>query len=191
MGKLNRLEVKAFADAMFKAAGLKPVKKDSKWQMWVIARVLGFMKIVDKKRFMKYYAITFRGKCYLPFESGIPTNDFPLLEQVLLITHECEHGYQQLKEGWRFNKNYIFSSAKRGMYEAEANTAVMEIYYHLTGKLVSSSYLARKLKNYACTENDIKLVEKKLELAQKAVKLGGVTTKAAKRAIKTLEKKRS
>ncbi|MCP4678293.1 MAG: hypothetical protein GY854_22830, partial [Deltaproteobacteria bacterium] len=124
-----------------------------------------------------------------PFIIGEPNDKWDLKSQLDTCVHEHVHVDQLIRHGFaRYAYRYLFSTAKRSMYEAEAYRSNMEMYFWRYGRLPSVKKLAAKLKNYGCRSVDIKAVEKYLAASAMAVKQGAIINRASQIGIRWLER---
>ncbi|MCP4677319.1 MAG: hypothetical protein GY854_17755, partial [Deltaproteobacteria bacterium] len=102
----------------------KATAKEMRAAGWFLDR-LGTM---DRKTFLANYTTTIGKKIYTPFIIGEPNDKWSLLAQLITCVHEHVHVDQSKRHGFaRYAYRYLFSTAKRSMYEAEAYRSNMEM----------------------------------------------------------------
>jgi hypothetical protein len=147
--------------------------------------------------FLKNYAITIPnpfGKTliYLPWVAGVATR-VSLYDQVRRLAHEAQHAVQIIHDGdTTFAVYYLNNPAMRAHYESLALHPELEIHFWYTGKPATATILSRmakKLKAYRCSAEDIVVTEKHLVKYNKIVARGSVSSEAGKAAIKWLEER--
>jgi hypothetical protein len=182
--KLTPEIVVAFWKHMQSKYQFEVINKAKASEMKAVAKFLGRMGIMDADTFMKRYATTIGNRVYIPFEIG--TGD--LISQVCLCVHETQHTVQFDRNPIKFAALYCASSAGRAHYEADAMTTDMEMTFFLTGRVLDPVKNADRLKAYAVSEADIKVVRKHLKAVASFVKDGGVVSGTSKTAIAWLKK---
>jgi len=174
---------------MTRTYGTRVVDKDKAWEMRLVAAVLARMGIVDRREFMRRYTTTIGKRIYVPFDIGNSDARYDLWGQITVCVHEHQHVEQLLRDGWlKFMGRYLLSSAARATYEAEALRSNLELTFWRFGRIPDLGRLARKLSDYACSDADIAMVERMLELSAETVRRGGVVNRASQKAIAWLER---
>jgi len=165
------------------------VSKANSTEMRVVASALKLMGVLDAQVFMSDFVTTLWRTIYVPFKIGDERSSWSLWDQITVCVHEHQHVEQLIQDGWlRFTTQYLTSSAKRAVYEAEAYRCDMELWFWKTGNLLNSGSLVKTLGNYNCKASDIRLAEHLLNFSAITVKKGGVINMASQLAIKYLEK---
>ena len=173
--------VRAFSRHMLNYYDLEVVQKTDSAFMKLLAWFLNTIGVMDKKAFMENASTTIGNKIYLPFILGEASDKFPLTNQVSILTHECQHKVQRLKDSKAFYFRYLFSSAKRAAYEADAYRVNLELYFWYTGRLLKIDAIAKAIQgNYGCTSNDAAMAKKILERSVRLVVEGLIVSKATK-----------
>jgi hypothetical protein len=176
--------VRAFWDFMSHEYSTTVVDKAGAVEMQVAAWGLGLMGILDAKTFLRRYTTTIGRRIYVPFDPGIPHEDWGLWEQIGVCVHEHQHVVQLDREGWvLFAGKYLGSKAARAAYEVEAYRCNMELQFWRTGEVLDPAELASRLKHYACGATDIQVAEKALRMSAATVSHGGVASRAARKAL--------
>ena len=183
--KLTGTLVKDFWRYMTRKYKTRVVSKANADEMHLVAGALAAMGIMDAKKFLEKYTTTLWGTIYVPFVPGDRETD--LVAQVTICVHEHVH-VRQFKDP-EFAAEYLRSSAKRALHEAEAYRATMEMFHLFFGTFPAASALAKGLKSYACTPADIEVAKTYLEKAAAVIKKGGVVTPESKVALAWLKKK--
>lgn len=166
----------------------RTVPKADATEMKAVASALKLMGILDADAFMTKFVTTLWRRIYVPFTVGEIGSSWSLWDQIVVCVHEHQHVEQLQRDGWfKFTTQYLTSSAKRAMYEAEAYRSDMEMWFWRTGELLSPHSLAGSLVSYNCKVGDIRTVEIALEMSSITVKKGGVINRASQRAIEYLE----
>jgi hypothetical protein len=159
---------------------LRLIDKRDAEEMRFLGDVLEQLGVMDQQSFLEDYATTIGRSVYLPFELGDP-NSRALLYQAMTICHEAQHGHQHSTKGRsRWAIKYVADPAYRAAQEAEAMTTSCEVYYLLTGGVLTPERQAEKLTNYALGADDIATVTKRLTSAFRTVDAGGISTAAGK-----------
>lgn len=175
--------VRRLWDHMEKSFGSHRARKEGP-EMRTIANMLDEMGVLDGQDFLRRYTTTLGRTIYTPFEIGVPSPGYDLAAQARTCVHEHQHVQQFLEGGPRFSLDYLTDSAHRAAYETEAMKCNLEVHFWLTGKLLDVAAMARGLKYYACTDDDIVVVTRALSMIAKTVEKGGVSSDAGKVAIK-------
>ena len=181
--------VRDFWRHMTRAYGTRVIDKNSAWEMRLVGLFLSRIKVLDKDDFLRRYTTTIGKRIYTPFEIGVPDERYDLWGQISVCVHEHQHVEQLLRDGWlKFAGRYLASSAARASYEAEALRSNLELTFWRLGRIPDLGRLARKLRDYACSDGDIAMVERMLELSAETVRRGGVVNRASQKAIAWLER---
>lgn len=160
------------------------VNKNSSLEMRAIATFLSLIKVANREAFLRSFATTVGRKIYVPFDIGTPIDGWSLWGQVTVCVHECHHVHQYDKLGAvMFNWQYLMSTARRALIEAEAYRCNMEIYWARTGQILSPATLAAQLKSYAVTDADVAVVERILSSSAVTIQQGGIASPASKEAL--------
>lgn len=183
--RLSGDDVVAFYGYMKKKFGTMVIEKADAVEMRVVAASLALMGIMDVQKFLKKYATTVGNRVYVPFEVG--SDEVSLVDQIALLVHEHVHVGQFEANG--FVPEYLLNSGKRALHECSAYRATMEMVFYLTGRCPSPSKLAKGLKAYMCSDEDIAVADKYLNLASEVVKGSGVITEESKVAIAWLRRR--
>lgn len=179
--------VQEFWDFMSGHYGSRVIKRSNAWEMKVVARFLSLIRAMDVQTFMNEYATTLGSRIYIPFEIGVPQEDWSLWGQITTCVHEHQHVYQYDKEGRTFMWKYLLRSSGRAHYEADAYRCNLEMYYWRYGRMRDTHRLAEMLRAYKCNETDIAVTEKQFNLSVKTIEQGAIINDASRRAIKWLE----
>lgn len=184
-------DVKAFWKYMSNKYNFDIVTKGNAAEMKIIAWALDQMDIQNQSDFLKKYTTTvclggWRA-VYVPFEIGKGTQA-QLIHQISVAVHESQHIVQADRDPTQPLK-YLASDTSRAYYEADGYRATMEMYWFLTGRLLSPRTLANKLRGYSVGAADRRIAEKHLVIAAKVVKRGGVITGTSKVAIRWWKRK--
>jgi hypothetical protein len=148
-------------------------------------RVGGFLDLIgvlDKDAFMDNYATTIFDTIYLPFDIG----DFSVvspLSQVALAVHEHEHVVQYDGDPVEFCFMYMATKSSRAHWEAEAYRTGMELIYKLTGTMPNADYVARKILNYGCGDDEVQYIRQFLLMSQHPMKHGAIISDVTHRAL--------
>lgn len=156
--------------------------------MKMIGWFLDVIGVQDKNMFMNDYATTIKRKIYVPFFVG--GNELTLIQQVMICVHEHQHIEQYNRLKGKYTMGYLFNSHKRALYEAEAYSTNIEIYYWLTGRIMNTKELANKLKEYGCNDDDIKVAKKVLDETVTNVINGKYMHKSTLIALEELKKRK-
>jgi len=183
--RIQPTQVSDFWKYMCRRYGTKVVSKANAVEMQAVAGALAAMGIMDAKKFMEKYTTTVGNTIYVPFYPGNIETD--LVAQVAICAHEHVH-VRQFK-GIDYAADYLLSSSKRALYEAEAYRATMEMFYPFIGTFPAASALAKGLKAYACTPEDIEVAKTYLEKAAAVIRKGGIITPESQVALAWLKKK--
>jgi len=179
--------VEDFWAYMAKQYGTKVVRKSSSAKMKVIGRLLAALGVMSYGHFMRF-ATTLKRTIYIPFEIGVADEHWSLWDQIVVCVHEHQHVEQYLEEGSKYERRYLFRSAKRATYEAEANRSNFELFFWRYGFLPDAAERARKLKHYGCSGLDIEVTEKYLLISGETIKRGGVINRSSKLALPWLNR---
>ena len=181
-------DVKDFWAFMSKTYGTRIINKNNAAEMKAVGELLRIMGVMDKEAFLKNYTTTLGKTIYIPKSIGFEDANWSLWGQVVICVHEHIHVYQDEQSGGLiYEWQYVTNSADRANYEAEAYRADMELSWRYQGSMPSAKSLAAKLKNYACTNVDIKVAEKQLALSIPAIKAGVILHPVTKVAIGWLD----
>ena len=162
--------VRAFSRHMLDYYDLEVVQKTDSAFMKLLAWVLNTIGVMDKKAFMENASTTIGNKIYLPFVLGEASDKFTFPNQISILTHECQHKVQRLKDGRGFYFSYLFSSAKRAAYEADGYRVNLELFFWYTGHLLNINAISTAIqKNYGCTKADAEMAKTILERASRLV----------------------
>jgi hypothetical protein len=153
--------VKDFWDYMCTHYGTKWKYKGDAWEAKVIAWFLDKLKIVDKETWMRRYSFVLGRTIYTPYRPGEISEEFPAVNQISSCVHEHEHWRDACYKGkLKWDWQYLTSGSKRAIAEGKAYSTNIEVYHwYSNGKILSVKQIAKVLKNYACTEEDIKLAK--------------------------------
>lgn len=164
------------------------INKNNSAFMRVVGQFLDGLKILDKERFLEQYTTTIGRTIYVPFVIGEESVEFPLLNQVSILTHECVHVCQYRDEDMTFVLAYLFDSMARAAYEAQAMAANMEIrmWNDSTIDDIDCAKSAEKLRDYNCNDEEIQIVVPMLKTKKSIVSQGGLITEPGKVAISYL-----
>jgi hypothetical protein len=167
------------------AYGSKLARKDAP-EMLLIANMLEEMGVQGSDLFLRRYTTTLGKTIYTPFDVGVESPGYDFASQIRTCVHEHQHVKQFLDAGPKFSLDYLTDSAHRAAYEVEAMKCNMEIHFWLFGKLPGINGMAWKLTDYACTDADIGVTIKALEMIARTVEQGGVSSDAGKVAVNWL-----
>jgi hypothetical protein len=166
-----------FYNYMEKIYGSKTIYKKDSLLMKSAGTMLDLFGILDKKKFMPKYATTILKNIYVPFVVGQANDKWDLKQQVSCCVHEHMHVEQYQKENLKFLFNYTFNSRKRAIYEIQAYSTNLEMYFYDTGKILDSTYIANKLSSYGCNKKDIEIAKSILDRKIRIIKFGGVLSR--------------
>lgn len=167
-------DVESFWKYFCKKYGTRVVVKAEAVEMQVVAEALATMGIMNATRFLKDFTTTLGRNIYTPFIPGNCVSTADCISQIAICVHEHVH-VRQFKDP-AYAAEYLGSSSKRALHEAEAYRASMEMLYLLSGRMPRADVLAAKLKNYACTSADVEVVRVYLRKAAIVVRGGGLVT---------------
>lgn len=181
--------VRDFWRHMTRAYGTRIIDKNSAWEMRLVGLFLSRIKVLDKDDFLRRYTTTIGKRIYTPFDVGVPDDRYGLWGQISVCIHEHQHVEQLLRDGWlKFAGRYLISSAARAAYEAEAYRCNMELHFWRHGEIPDLQLLAKRLEHYGCSQGDIDMVERMLELSAETVRRGGIVNRASQKAIAWLNR---
>jgi hypothetical protein len=183
---LNSQSVESFWESMDEEYNSVTEQKTKSSFMKVIGWFLDVIGVQNKDLFMEDYATTIKRTIYVPFHIG--GNEISLIQQVVTCVHEHQHIEQYNRLKGKYMLGYLFNSRKRALYEAEAYSTNIEIYYWLTGKVLNTAGLANILKEYGCDGGDINAAKKVLDETVANVVKGKYTHKATLIALEELKK---
>jgi hypothetical protein len=187
--QLDSSIVKEIAIKLSNHYNTKMISKSQSTFILIIANILSIFKIIDKNKFMKFYATTILKTIYLPFEVGDEKNsDWSLNSQLAIITHEHQHVQQSNKLGAvNFIFKYLFNNYQRMLLEVEAYTCNLEINFYLIDDVYDIKYIVSSLKNYAISDENIVIAEDKLIRAKNLVLSKVISTESSNFVIKNLD----
>ena len=162
------------------------IDKSNAKEMQIAGWALELMDIQDSDDFLKRYTTTIGRNIYVPFEIGEGSQS-KLKLQLCTLAHEAQHVVQFRRNSGKFVFRYLTSDAARASYEADALRANMEMYWYMTGKLLSPKKLSDSLVGYSIGDDDRRVVYKNLMISSKVVKRGGVITGTSKTLIKWMQ----
>jgi len=194
---LNAQLVRDFYAHMTQRFGARVVPKGSALEMKLAAEFLELgrlfgMELPDRESFASYYVTTFGSTIYTPFKPGEPMDVWDLWSQIEVLAHECEHVDQKRRRAHGAHElDYLTSTPKRAHIEAEAYRVNMELMVWRYGRLNADAphLLARKLKDYGCSVEDVLFVERHLRSSMTSVSNGAVISVAAYEALRWLEQR--
>lgn len=163
------------------------VTKADAGQMKQLATLLDALGVLDRERFLKEYATTIGRTIYLPFTPGEATATWDLWAQLTVAVHEHQHVVQHVRDGLRFEVEYVIDSSTRARHEAEAYLTALELHHWRYGQVPPARRFAEKLAAYACSEADILWAAKYLTLAAATIGQGGLVTEAGAVALDWLD----
>lgn len=181
--KITGKQVKDFWAFMEEKYGFTTVQKADAAEMHAIGWFLDAIGVQSHGTFMSKFTTTIGMKVYVPFKIGVGKQS-QLLNQIATCVHEAQHVIQFSRNPARFVARYAANDAARSHYEADAYRCTMEMYYYLTGKLLSPVSLASALKGYGVGAADIKVTRKHLAISKKVIALGYIISSPSKEAIK-------
>jgi hypothetical protein len=185
---LSRLHVEALWQAMLRRFRATRISKSSAFEMQLVASFLSAAGITDRNEFLKHYATTIGRRIYLPFAPGLEQDGWTLWAQVIVCAHECQHVVQLDRVGTLpFYFQYVTSTAKRTMFEAEAYRSALELSWWRSKTMPSPKDLAASLRGYGVTKDDLLVAEKALAMSAEAVRRGAVMNVASRAVIEWLE----
>jgi hypothetical protein len=167
---------------MAKAFGATIVDKRKAPEMMLLSFFLQQMGVMDAEKFCKKFAITIGSRIYLPYKPGVFTKDWPEINQLINIGHECQHAHQ-FDEDPRFTVRYLSSRSHRCRYECEAKHTDLELYYALTGRLLSVPKVVRSLRHYMLRKSDLSVATTDLTIYNRFVGRDMVGTQAGRTAL--------
>lgn len=165
------------------------VPKAGAEEMQAVAAALALMGIMDAKAFLSKYTTTVGNRIYVPFEIG-NDDEYPLYAQLATCVHEHVHVRQFRDDPPVFIMGYCLDSSRRTLLECEAYRASMEMAFWITDRCPSPAKTAAQLRDYACTDKDIKVATTYLRAAASVIKKGGVVTPESKVALAWLSSQR-
>jgi hypothetical protein len=186
-------DVRAFYAWFSRQLRFRVIRKNNSALMQTVARVLDAMKVVDKKRFLENFTtvIPIRGVrgVFVPFEHGVPAENWSLWHQIEILDHEADHLMQSDKAGdISYAWDYLTSSARRAHYEAGGYRCNLELRWRYFRELLDPKALAEKLVgNYGCSRADAAVTAKELALTIPTVKLGALVEPASRIAVPWLD----
>jgi hypothetical protein len=166
--------------------GAKVVQKSTASEMKIIGRLLSLVSPISYQQFMAGYVTTVKNKIYVPFKIGTDTQQWSLWDQVFICAHEFGHVHQWHVDGYAFWLRYLFSSAKRAGYEAEANKATFDVYFDQMHEMPNIQKVAQSLAYYGCTDLDISVTLKSYRMVCAILASGGTLTKIGRYVIRFL-----
>jgi hypothetical protein len=151
--------------------------KASAYEMKQLARLMGLMGIMSPNRFLERTTTTLGLYIYPNFTPGDPESGRSLISQMRTLAHELRHVVQYKNDGRTFITDYLFYSARRAAYEAEAYKCNMEVQIGLVGEIPVGwpRKLADKLYSYHCNTRDVGFARRYLKLAESVTIRGGIT----------------
>jgi hypothetical protein len=177
-------EVRAFWAFLAAHYDTTVVDKADAAEMDLVGSFLDRLGILDKARFLANYTTTIGRRIYTPFALGEGPD---LWHQMLVAVHEHQHVVQLNHDGWlSFTTGYLLRTATRARYETEAYRTRLELEFWRTGAMPSAHDLARKLRDYGCTDGDVLVAEKTLRLSEPAIRSGAVLAQATRVALSWL-----
>jgi hypothetical protein len=163
------------------------IDKRTSEDMQLISAFLDMMKITSKEKFLSRFTTTIGHHIFTPFTVG-EGNEQQLWRQMVVCVHEHQHVEQMVREGFpRFSSRYLLDSTRRAEYEAEAYRCNLEMHWWRFKVKGGALELARKLKDYGCTDDQIRYAAKFLRLSNEAIENGAVANRASQLAIKWLD----
>lgn len=158
--------------------------KDDAPEAVLVARAFGlvhlFADVPDGDAFLHNYATTIGPLVYLP-------KNVTGLDKLLVLTHEFEHVEQFWRLGVQFGIDYLGSQAWRSVFEMDAETAMWEVTFYLTGTIPPRETLSRLIEHgYASGTLGVHLAQTVAEGRIAAVAAGTVTTTAGRNMIEEL-----
>jgi hypothetical protein len=187
MMHLTPLLVKGLWQHMQRVYGTKLIDKRNAIEMVMLSKALDKMGVINQADFLERYTTVLHKRIYAPFEPGVETPRHNLLAQVKICAHEHQH-VEQLNRELGFMARYLLSPAERARYEVEAYTTSMELQWFLTGELADIDAIVNSLRSYALRDGDLAVARVSLVMAARAVSSGGVSTPAARMAIRWLSR---
>ena len=180
--------VRAFYRFMKANYATSLIDKRNAGEMQLVGGLLGQLGIVDKNAFLQKYATTIGHRLYVPFDPGVPTNDWDLWGQITVCVHEHQHVVQYDALGpIRFAWQYITSSAARARFEAEAYRCQLEMHWWRTRTILPPHELAALLRNYGVKEVDVGVAETAHSVSAESVRQGAIINPTSRVAIGWLE----
>lgn len=161
--------------------------KSDSGMMRMIGYFLNGLGILDKGKFLERYTTTIGNVIYIPFRIGVTDDRYSLRNQLMTCVHEHQHVVQWQRGGISFMLEYLTDSARRAVYEVEAMSSTLEMYWWYNRTVPDIPRMALKLVEYNCKKDDIVMSEKMLRTISKTVQRGAVTTSAGKTAIAHLQ----
>lgn len=143
--------------------------------------------ITQLREYMGRYATTVGVFIYLPYEPGVESENWPLVQQCAAITHECQHVVQWNRENIGYLSKYVTSTEMRATYEAEAYRSTIELLRYLTDVEPHPGDVATLLGAYGCNNDDVKLARRILEDSYDTIRAGGITNTSSQVAIAWLQ----
>lgn len=181
-------EVVAFWNYLQNVYGTSRFTKQDSNEMAILGNLLDALGILNREEFIGRFTTTILKSIYTPFTVGIPSGSWDLWHQVVIGVHEHIHVLQHTNEGLKYDAYYLADSAARARYETEAYRSALEIEcWRYRAFKSTPKQLAEKLRNYACSEMDIRVAEKTLELSKMSIEQGAVFSPVTRVAIEWLE----
>lgn len=142
----------------------------------VVARAMGlihlFADVPDGDEFLNDYATTIGPVVYLP-------RRYTGALKLLVLAHEFEHVAQFWRLGAQFGIDYIGSTEWRAVFEMDAETAMWEVMFYLTGTIPPRETLSRLIEHgYASGSAGVHLGHTAAESRIAGVAAGTVTTRS-------------
>jgi hypothetical protein len=176
-------DVQDFWSFMLARHGMTLVNKNDSKMMQIVGESLDLMGIQDKDDFMKKYTTSVLGRVFTPFELGVPMEGWSLWNQIRVCPHEIRHDVQRKNNGCLgFEWDYTTNSASRASHECDALSVDMLLEWRYQDRMLSPHELAVGLKGYACTDEDVEVSEKQLQMIAKMIRRGAILPDPAKEA---------
>lgn len=164
--------------------GTRAVSKARAPTMWAASRALDLVGVLDRSSFMERYTTVVGRTIYCPFVPGTATRGHDLWSQLVVGVHEHQHVVQLEREGRvRYSARYMLSPAARAVYEAEAYTCNLELYWWRYGEARDPGELARRLADYGVRARDMAEAERVLRAASERIVAGELVTEASQFAV--------
>ena len=126
---------------------------------------LDLFGVVTRDKFASDFVTTFGKRIYAPFVIGDPTPPWDLWQQVVICAHEHQHVIQATLQPIRFEVKYLFSSRARALYEADAYSCEVALELWRTGTIPFVAGIAKCLKSYGCSSDDVQAAQAALSMA--------------------------
>ena len=148
-------QVRAIWQRMTALHGTRVIPKSRSWLMRAAGRALAWLGVLPYERFMTRYTTVWGRRIYPCFEPGQASTAQARFSHLIICAHEHQHVLQARRLGAvRMAAQYLLSSRRRALLEAEAYSCNVELTLWRTGQAPDVDALAAKLGDYACSTQD-------------------------------------